>query len=78
MAGVAVVHALGICDRIVGDYREFAGGIVVHDAPICEHAYRWTADGYQWSDRWLSLSIGFASLGAIDDLAGAGLLQPGA
>ena len=72
------MHALGICDRIVGDYRKFAGGFVVHDAPVREHADRLTADGYQWPARWLSLRRGFASGGAVGNLAGAVLLQPGA
>lgn len=66
------MHALGICDRIVGDYRKFAGGFIVHDAPIREHVDKRTADGY----RWLSLSRSFASGGAIGNLAGAVLPQP--
>jgi hypothetical protein len=78
MAGVAVVHVLGIGDRIVGDYRKFAGGFVVHDAPLREHAVKLTADGYQRSARWLCLSRGFVSSGAIGNLAGAVLLHPGA
>lgn len=70
------MHALGICDRLVDDYRKFAGGFVVHDAPIRKHVGKRTADRYQWSAQWLSLSRGFAAGGATSDLVGAGLLQP--
>lgn len=76
MAGVAVVHGPGICDRIVDDYRKFTGGFVVHSALIRERVGVRTADGYQGSARWLLLSCGFASGGAVGDLVGARLLQP--
>ena len=72
------MHVLGIYDRIVGGYRKFAGGFVVHDVPVREDAGKRTADGYQWPTRWLSLRRGFASGGAIGNLASEVLLQPGA
>jgi hypothetical protein len=70
------VDVLGICDRIVDDYRKFVGGFVVQDALIREHVGKRLADGYQWSAPWLSLSRSFASGSAVGDVVGAGLLQP--
>ena len=71
------MDAFEVHRRLIADYREFTEGFVqVRDPRVAEVVARESERGSQWPDPWLSLNPSFASGGRIDELVGAGLLDP--